>query len=600
VCSSDLHRLTEDLPSFGPWSDVWGYGVYSPWKALLYAYGFGTVEAKDKALGAAENPEVVFSDHFRLRGDLFIPAEQTLRVSPLATIVIDSDVTDPEGPDELGIYDDLQEIRVAGNLVIETSLTSPFPEDVDGVGCTIVIDDGGVCTVTDGGQVTCYSGQILHVREGGELNLEEGGRIVLCGGSTLLVEGGFNLDGGLIVQAGAQVQFNSLSAVSIASDLTIPAGATFTCNGNVTTVAAIDLGGTGSDPSRVEIVCYGRANFNGSGGSPVYFKGVTSGIGKWAGIDWRSTEAASSTFNGVHVYDANIGLSIGGSAPVTTTVLVATRCSTGIKVANRNNVTLSYGEITACETGVSLDHASINIDHFEIISNTCGIKCATSSPLVRDCSIYGNTNGVFTLDSSSIPNLGTTTDHGDNDFYGPVGRYPGMANTYHIVAQDPASDIYARYNWWGTTNTTLIQARIIVIDAPPLGAGSVIFTPVLAAPPGGGGLLAAPINETEEPANDQDNPTAAATYLSQNAPNPFNPTTMVYFGLEQPCYASVKIFNAAGQLVKSIHEGQLSAGVHAKLWDGTDSAGNKVPSGVYFYCLEAGAFKDTKKMVLLR
>jgi flagellar hook assembly protein FlgD len=52
--------------------------------------------------------------------------------------------------------------------------------------------------------------------------------------------------------------------------------------------------------------------------------------------------------------------------------------------------------------------------------------------------------------------------------------------------------------------------------------------------------------------------------------------------------------------VRTLTEGQRSAGIHRASWDGRDLLGNKVPSGVYFYRLEAPSFSSTKKMVVVR
>jgi len=96
-------------------------------------------------------------------------------------------------------------------------------------------------------------------------------------------------------------------------------------------------------------------------------------------------------------------------------------------------------------------------------------------------------------------------------------------------------------------------------------------------------------------------PTApASSYLAQNFPNPFNPTTRIAFGLSAPASVSLRIYDAAGRLVRVLVDGSRPAGVYAELWDGRDSIGRAVASGIYFYRLQAGAFSETRKMALLR
>ncbi|MBC8231221.1 T9SS type A sorting domain-containing protein [bacterium] len=93
--------------------------------------------------------------------------------------------------------------------------------------------------------------------------------------------------------------------------------------------------------------------------------------------------------------------------------------------------------------------------------------------------------------------------------------------------------------------------------------------------------------------------------LLQNYPNPFNPETWLPYQLAQDANVTVSIYNLNGQLVRSLLLGNQSAGVYvmkhkAAYWDGRDSLGQSVSSGVYFYTLQAGRFGDTRKMVILK
>ena len=65
-------------------------------------------------------------------------------------------------------------------------------------------------------------------------------------------------------------------------------------------------------------------------------------------------------------------------------------------------------------------------------------------------------------------------------------------------------------------------------------------------------------------------------------------------------HVAIKVYNVAGQLVRTLVDGVYEAGSHSVTWDGTNNIGAKVASGVYFYKMETGNFSRTKKMVLLR
>ena len=89
--------------------------------------------------------------------------------------------------------------------------------------------------------------------------------------------------------------------------------------------------------------------------------------------------------------------------------------------------------------------------------------------------------------------------------------------------------------------------------------------------------------------------------LAQNFPNPFNPSTRIQFALPYKGHVSLKIYNVAGQLVKTMQDGVMDAGSHELTWDGSNNLGSNVASGVYFYKITAGDnYENMKKMVLLR
>lgn len=88
--------------------------------------------------------------------------------------------------------------------------------------------------------------------------------------------------------------------------------------------------------------------------------------------------------------------------------------------------------------------------------------------------------------------------------------------------------------------------------------------------------------------------------LEQNAPNPFNPTTRISFTTTWAGRVSVRIYNSAGILIKTLMDKKLPAGKYTVDWHGRNNAGEDVASGVYFYRLLTAEGTRTKKMILLR
>ena len=90
------------------------------------------------------------------------------------------------------------------------------------------------------------------------------------------------------------------------------------------------------------------------------------------------------------------------------------------------------------------------------------------------------------------------------------------------------------------------------------------------------------------------------TRLLGNYPNPFNPSTNIRFSLSVKSNLRIDIYNIKGQIIKTLANGFYDLGQHAVTWDGTDSHGNRVSSGVYFYMMTTDEFVETKKMMMVK
>jgi len=90
-------------------------------------------------------------------------------------------------------------------------------------------------------------------------------------------------------------------------------------------------------------------------------------------------------------------------------------------------------------------------------------------------------------------------------------------------------------------------------------------------------------------------PTSPISSLGQNYPNPFNPTTTISFTLGSASEIRITVFNLLGQEVSTIAQGYYSAGSHSVMWDAS-----AIPSGCYFYRMNATDFSGTRRLLLLR
>lgn len=88
--------------------------------------------------------------------------------------------------------------------------------------------------------------------------------------------------------------------------------------------------------------------------------------------------------------------------------------------------------------------------------------------------------------------------------------------------------------------------------------------------------------------------------LSDNYPNPFNSITTIEYELKTESHVDVSVYNILGQRVSTLVDETKSVGEHSTRWNGSDFEGDPVPTGIYFYRIEAGVFTETKKMLLLK
>jgi len=88
--------------------------------------------------------------------------------------------------------------------------------------------------------------------------------------------------------------------------------------------------------------------------------------------------------------------------------------------------------------------------------------------------------------------------------------------------------------------------------------------------------------------------------LSNNYPNPFNPTTRIQFGLPRDGNVSIVIYNILGQQIRTLVAGFRPAGQYQVEWDGKGEHGQTLESGVYFYRLQTGSTSIVRKMLMLK
>lgn len=100
--------------------------------------------------------------------------------------------------------------------------------------------------------------------------------------------------------------------------------------------------------------------------------------------------------------------------------------------------------------------------------------------------------------------------------------------------------------------------------------------------------------------NDDELLVPLVTSLKDASPNPFNPVTSISYSVKERQIVHLNVFNVRGQKVCTLVNAEKAAGTHTITWNGRDSEGKSLSSGIYFYTMSSGNFTSTKKLILLK
>lgn len=246
--------------------------------------------------------------------------------------------------------------------------------------------------------------------------------------------------------------------------------------------------------------------------------------------------------------------------------------------------TFEYCTIEHSNNGIYTTGAgTISVMGSVVKNNLYGVRATDGTLNFRTTQIINNTEYGIYLDGA-IAAFGNSLSEW-NDIYGNGSGEPGRD------LFNGELDIDARYVHWGTMDYSQILTQIW--DSHDDGElGYVQTLPYVNSSHDG------EATDVDEPRPDRKIPVAFG--LFQNAPNPFNPSTVIRFDLTQTAPVTMKVFDVTGALVATLVDTSLPAGHHRVVWMGKDDQGRTVPSGVYLYRIATGDHIETREMLLLK
>ena len=303
------------------------------------------------------------------------------------------------------------------------------------------------------------------------------------------------------------------------------------------------------------------------------------------GITSLVTAARHAIFWGFTITDNNNGINAAGNGIYSNgDNMFIIRCiiknnRTGIYLDNGSRAVIINNTIDNNEyAGIYMQdepHPYI-INNIITHSGTAGIfrntVLSSGNPHIMHNNYYWNTVNYGYYGDSWVP------EPGDGEMYEDPLFVGGTPFDYHLTAGSPCID---------AGDTTVIFMLDPDGTLPDLGA------------------LYYDQPTFVNPDAESDVPSAFSLYPA--SPNPFNPVTTIKYSLSQKAEVTLTIYNIMGRTMYTLVQGNRSAGEYSIQWNGRNSRGEKLPSGVYFYRLEARAidkgdilFTDTEKMILMK
>lgn len=257
---------------------------------------------------------------------------------------------------------------------------------------------------------------------------------------------------------------------------------------------------------------------------------------------------------------------------------------------DRSNIEVGLGDTIRVEVWIKTDD-SVLFTQIPVATDDRYVVGRSGDSLYAPFSLWDNVS--FTPPDTGSPQHGWTSQ-----------RILGFA--YLVDPPDPQNWLMTNYQWWHIADYKMVTTSDNLVGnvRTPLRAGFNNFGGMLFGIPDGiteivPGVffdsLIFSVTGIDTPA-----PLPRETALLGAYPNPFNSSTTIRFSLLTASDVVITIYNVTGQLMRAFRLDNAPAGDGSVVWNGTDESGSAVSSGVYFYRMEAGDFRASSRVTLLK
>jgi hypothetical protein len=333
------------------------------------------------------------------------------------------------------------------------------------------------------------------------------------------------------------------------------------------------------------------------------------------GTSWQVVDSVAGSFpNAVHMFDANTAYWQGDPVGSPLTWVLRKTTNGGTSWANAANLVATPSSEAGWNNSMQWMDANngwfgTNSSHAYRTTDGGATWIAATHPTVNSYSLWFNSMSMGVLGGGSATNRSTdagVTWTASGAISGNVLGMTGMMGSQQFWATPGNATVQYSSDGgatWSTTPPNGYSGTGTIYHVNHVTQGNSLYGWAV----GVSGAIRRFVRTGPNSVENGSDALPTNFTLDQNYPNPFNPTTTISYGLPTESYVSLKVYNLLGQEVATLVDGMQTAAFHHVQWTGQNSSGLTVPSGLYFFRLDAtpangreAQFTQIRKMIMMK